>query len=58
VTPPPPDRRGFGVRLLERGVAHDLGAGAEVRLSVPEDGVQAVLRFRVGQPVLEPEAVA
>ena len=58
VTPPPQDRRGFGVRLLERGVAHDLGPGAEVRLSFPEDGVQAVIRFRAGLPVLEPEAAA
>jgi len=57
VEPPPPDRRGFGVRLLERGLAHDLGPGAEVRLSFEEDGLRATLRFGTGLPagVSEPE---
>jgi PAS domain S-box-containing protein len=52
VTAPTPDRRGFGVRLLERGLVHDLGPGAEVDLTFAEDGVRATLRFRVGLPSL------
>jgi two-component sensor histidine kinase len=56
VTPPPPERRGFGVRLLERGTAHDLGPDAEVRLTFATEGVQAVLRFRVAAPMREAEA--
>ncbi len=55
VTPPAPDRRGFGMRLLERGLAHDLGPGAEVLLTFPEDGVRAALRFRTGLPTLVSE---
>jgi PAS domain S-box-containing protein len=47
---PGPERRGFGVRLLERGLAHDLGPGAEVSLRFPEEGAHASLRFRVGLP--------
>lgn len=58
VTPPTPDRRGFGMRLLERGLAHDLGPGAEVRLTFPEDGMRAALRFRTGLPMLLPEPAA
>jgi PAS domain S-box-containing protein len=53
VAAPTAERRGFGVRLLERGLAHDLGAGAEVTLLWPEDGLRAQLRFRVGLPALE-----
>jgi hypothetical protein len=40
------------VRLLERGLTHDLGADADVRLDFAEDGVRAALRFRVGEPML------
>lgn len=50
VTPPPADRRGFGLRVLERGVAHDLGPGAEVHVQFPEDGVSVTMRFRAGLP--------
>jgi two-component sensor histidine kinase len=52
VSAPGPERRGFGVRLLERGLAHDLGPGAEVTLAFPEDGLRASLRFRVGAAAL------
>lgn len=58
VMPPSPDKRGFGMRLLERGLVHDLGPGAEVHISFPEDGVQAVMRFRAGLPILEPAVPA
>jgi len=47
---PPPERRGFGLRLLERGLVHDLGEGAAVSLRFPEEGLEALIRFRVGQP--------
>jgi PAS domain S-box-containing protein len=52
VSAPGSERRGFGVRLLERGLVHDLGPGAEISLRFPEDGVRASLRFRVGVPSL------
>ncbi|WP_230168979.1 PAS domain-containing protein [Roseomonas sp. CECT 9278] len=52
VSPPNAERRGFGVRLLERGLVHDLGPGAEVKLQFPEEGVRAILNFRVGLPSL------
>lgn len=58
VAVPPPDRRGFGMRLLERGLVHDLGPGADVSVTFPEDGLVAVMRFRVGVPALEPVAAA
>ena len=50
VKPPPADRRGFGLRVLERGVAHDLGPGSEVDVQFPEDGVSVTMRFRAGLP--------
>jgi two-component sensor histidine kinase len=53
VSVPGADRRGFGVRLLERGLVHDLGPGAEVKLDFPEDGVRATLSFRVGLPSMQ-----
>ncbi|WP_232479090.1 sensor histidine kinase, partial [Roseomonas rosulenta] len=52
VSAPGAERRGFGVRLLERGLVHDLGPGAEVKLHFPEEGVRATLSFRVGLPSL------
>jgi hypothetical protein len=58
VRPPVHERRGFGLRLLERGLAHDLGPGAEVQLRFPEDGVEAQMRFRAGQPNLMAEETA
>ncbi|HWT08949.1 MAG TPA: sensor histidine kinase, partial [Roseomonas sp.] len=54
VSPPGAEQRGFGMRLLERGLAHDLGPGAEVRLRFPEDGVAVLMRFRAGLPALQP----
>ncbi|WP_203075978.1 PAS domain S-box protein [Falsiroseomonas ponticola] len=42
----PPARRGFGTRLLERGLAADLGPGSSVRLAFPADGVRAEILFR------------
>jgi PAS domain S-box-containing protein len=53
VSAPPADRRGFGMRLLERGLAHDLGPDADVQLRFPEGGVTALIRFRAGLPALQ-----
>jgi len=53
VSVPAADRRGFGMRLLERGLVHDLGPGAEVKLDFAEDGVRATLNFRTGLPSLQ-----
>ena len=41
----PPARRGFGTRLLQRGLARDLGAGAEVELEFNRAGLRAAIRF-------------
>lgn len=41
----PPARRGFGTRLLERALVHDLGAGAGVRLDFAPEGLVASIRF-------------
>ncbi|WP_052214236.1 sensor histidine kinase [Belnapia sp. F-4-1] len=41
----PPDRRGFGTRLLERGLAMDLGPGSSVELHFEPAGLQAAIRF-------------
>ncbi len=54
VTPPALARRGFGMRLLERGLAHDLGPDSDVQVQFPEHGVAALMRFRAGSPVLQP----
>lgn len=58
----PPARRGFGTRLLERGLAHDLGAGAEVAMVFAPAGLRAVIRFappkRRADPVHVPDALA
>ncbi|MDO9711878.1 sensor histidine kinase [Paracraurococcus lichenis] len=42
----PPPRRGFGVRLLERALARDLGPGGIVTLDFDPGGVRAGIRFR------------
>ncbi len=52
VTAPSAAKRGFGVRLLERGLVHDLGPGTEVDLQFLEEGLRATLCFRVGLPSL------
>ncbi|MCO6415966.1 PAS domain S-box protein [Siccirubricoccus sp. KC 17139] len=41
----PPSRRGFGSRLLERALVHDLGPGAEVRIAFPPEGLRAAFCF-------------
>jgi two-component sensor histidine kinase len=41
----PPVRRGFGTRLLERGLAQDLGPGSSVRLRFEPAGLRAEIRF-------------
>lgn len=55
-----PARRGFGTRLLERGLARDLGAGAEVALDFAPAGLRASIRFapprRRGVATEEPAA--
>jgi two-component sensor histidine kinase len=44
----PPARRGFGTRLLERGLAQDLGPGSAVRLDFEPAGLRAEIRFAGG----------
>ena len=44
----PPQRRGFGTRLLERALAYDLGPGATVDLRFEPTGLHAVIRFTPG----------
>ena len=46
----PPQRRGFGTIMIERGLAHDLGGS--VTLEFPADGVRA----RLLAPLLDPAA--
>jgi two-component sensor histidine kinase len=41
----PADRRGFGTRLLERGLTHDLGPGSVVELHFEPAGLRAVIEF-------------
>jgi two-component sensor histidine kinase len=41
----PPARKGFGTRLLERGLAQDLGPGSAVRLRFEPAGLRAEIRF-------------
>jgi two-component sensor histidine kinase len=41
----PPTQRGFGMRLLEKALARDLGSGAAVELRFEPGGLQAVVRF-------------
>ncbi|WP_431281467.1 PAS domain-containing protein [Humitalea sp. 24SJ18S-53] len=41
----PPTRRGFGTRLLERGLAGELGEGASVKLDYAPAGVVATIIF-------------
>jgi PAS domain S-box-containing protein len=49
---PPPDRRGFGTRLLERGLAQELGPGSSVVLDFDPAGLRAAIRFApAGDPV-------
>jgi two-component sensor histidine kinase len=44
----PPQRRGFGTRLLEQALARDLGPGAAVELHFAPTGLHAALRFSPG----------
>lgn len=41
----PPARLGFGLRLLERALAHDLGTGSRVTLEFPPSGMHATIRI-------------
>lgn len=45
VVAPSPDERGFGSRLLERGLGSDFGPGAEMHLVFAPAGVEAHLGF-------------
>lgn len=45
----PPDRRGFGTRLLERGLAQDLGPGSLVELHFEPPGLRVVIDFTPAQ---------
>ncbi len=58
VVRPTAERRGFGMRLIERGLVHDLGPGAEVSLEFPEDGLRVVARFHVASASLALVAAA
>lgn len=46
VVAPPPERRGFGTRLLVRALAQDLGTDAAVTLRFDPSGLRAQIRFR------------
>ncbi|MDB5369636.1 MAG: PAS-family sensor histidine kinase, partial [Roseomonas sp.] len=48
-----PSRRGFGSRMLERGLPVELGLGSSVVLDYAESGFAATIRFR---PVNGPQA--
>ena len=54
----PPAYRGFGLRLLERALAHDLGPGSSVVVRFPEGGVEATIKVaaRAYAVNLEPAA--
>jgi two-component sensor histidine kinase len=41
----PPARRGFGTRLIERGLARDLGPGSSVELRFEPSGLRALIRL-------------
>lgn len=41
----PPDRKGFGTRLLDRGLSADLGGQPKLTFAV--EGVRAVLPVRL-----------
>lgn len=43
-----PPQRGFGLRFLERGLAHDLGQGARAELRFEPPGLQYDVSFRAG----------
>ncbi|MBL6080822.1 hypothetical protein JMJ56_22665 [Belnapia sp. T18] len=43
-----PTQRGFGTRLLEQALPHDLGAGAAVKLHFEPAGLRATVRFLPG----------
>ena len=45
-----PARRGFGTRLLERALAHDLGPGGSVALDFDPRGLRATIRFAPRRP--------
>ncbi|MDO9711719.1 sensor histidine kinase [Paracraurococcus lichenis] len=46
----PPGRRGFGTRLLERGLASDLGRGSLVELRFAPAGLEADIAFVPDRP--------
>lgn len=51
-----PSRRGFGSRMMERGLPAELGPGSAVEMNYAEDGFVGTIRFRpVSGPQLEEE---
>lgn len=48
-----PTRRGFGTRLLEQALRHDLGGGASSDIAFEAAGLRAFIRFRPGGLVPE-----
>jgi PAS domain S-box-containing protein len=51
--PPRPARRGFGTRLLEQALRHDLGSGASSEIVFDPLGVRVVIRFRPGVMIVQ-----
>ncbi|MDR4308541.1 PAS domain S-box protein [Chelatococcus sambhunathii] len=49
---PPPSRRGFGLRLIERGAPRELGG--DVRLDFEPDGVACAFRLPLSQKITAP----
>jgi PAS domain S-box-containing protein len=52
----PPERRGFGTRLLAQALRQDLGTGATADLAFEPQGLAATVRFRAGVLAAEPVA--
>ncbi len=52
-----PTRRGFGTRLLEQALRHDLGSGATSAMDFAPSGLRAAMRFRPGG-VIQPRIAA
>jgi PAS domain S-box-containing protein len=54
----PPTRRGFGSRMLERGLPAELGPGSSVTMDYADSGFSATIRFSpVNGPQVEKESV-
>lgn len=54
----PPSHAGFGTRLLEQALRHDLGSGASSDLAFEPAGLRASVRFRPAAAALQPAEAA